>query len=93
MYKDRFDSKIGCKGTDFFLYTQYFAKKLPFRYRIVVDIFGDFGYHGGAEFVLHIIEQAAGVEGLIGCIGFVERFFGVNVVGKMYRHADGQFAF
>ena len=27
MYKDRFDSKIGCKGTAFFLYTQYFAQK------------------------------------------------------------------
>ena len=66
---------------------------LPLCDGVVVDIFGYFLYHYGAEFVLYVGEQTAGIEGLVGRVGLVERLLRIAVVGEMDRDADGEFAF
>ena len=64
---------------------------LPLGDGVVVDVFGDFGNHGVAEFILHIGEHLRGVEGLESSVGLVETLLGVDVVGEVHLDADSEF--
>jgi len=55
---------------------------LPFCDRVVVYILGYLGDDGGAEFVLHVRQQTAGIESLECRIGLLKRVLGIAVVGK-----------
>ena len=65
---------------------------LPLRDGVVVYILCNFGDHDGAEFVLYVAEHLAGIEGLIRRVGLIKRLLGVDIIGEMYHHGDGQFA-
>ena len=66
--------------------------ELPTGDGVVIDVFRNLGNHHGAEFVLHIRQEAAGVESLVSRVGLVKGLLGVDVIGETYGDPDGQFA-
>ena len=68
------------------------VKLLPFCYCIVVDILCNLTYHRGAKLILHVGQEEGSVEGLVRCIGFLKRLFGVDVISEPHGDADRQFA-